>query len=287
MNTCFNPKALPSSGPAATSSSPAGRVFKNIKDNGYKGALWPVKSQERRSAGNSPPLKPLRRFPAHRYPCHPGHSVQIRHCRPYNPSPIKAPGAVIILTAGFGEKNEAGKEMEQEMLRIGRAAGMAIIGPNCSGFLTNTYKGKFAGIVPKLPRQGRGHHQRLRRHRGLHHGTGRPGAASLSAWLSIWVIPFNTVWKILSKCTMSSTVRKTPRCFLSTMESVKKPKMLLEHARNLIKKGCAIVGIKSGATPGRGTCRRQPQPAPWQAPIRRFRPCSKKQASFGFTARRS
>ncbi len=30
-------------------------------------------------------------------------------------------------------------------------AGMALIGPNCSGFLTGAYKGKFAGIVPKLP----------------------------------------------------------------------------------------------------------------------------------------
>ena len=59
-------------------------------------------------------------------------------------------GATIVLTSGFGEKDAAGKAVEAKMKAIADGAGMALIGPNCSGFLTGAYKGKFAGIVPKL-----------------------------------------------------------------------------------------------------------------------------------------
>jgi acetyltransferase len=38
------------------------------------------------------------------------------------------------------------------------------------------------------------------------------------------------------------------RILLLYMESIKKPAKLLRHARNLVHKGCVIVGIKSGAT---------------------------------------
>jgi acetyltransferase len=38
------------------------------------------------------------------------------------------------------------------------------------------------------------------------------------------------------------------RILLLYMESIKKPAKLLRHAGSLVDKGCAIVGIKSGAT---------------------------------------
>jgi acetyltransferase len=38
------------------------------------------------------------------------------------------------------------------------------------------------------------------------------------------------------------------RLILMYMESVKKPEKLLKHARSLTRKGCTIVGIKSGVT---------------------------------------
>ena len=42
-------------------------------------------------------------------------------------------GRIIIVTAGFGEINEEGKEIEQLMLEKSKNAGIRIIGPNCVG----------------------------------------------------------------------------------------------------------------------------------------------------------
>jgi acetyltransferase len=59
----------------------------------------------------------------------------------------KGTRAVVILSAGFGEKDEKGREEEKRLLAIAGNHGMTIIGPNCSGFMTSHYSGKFAGII--------------------------------------------------------------------------------------------------------------------------------------------
>ena len=45
----------------------------------------------------------------------------------------KRVASIIIVTAGFGEINEEGKEIEQQMLEKSKNAGIRIIGPNCVG----------------------------------------------------------------------------------------------------------------------------------------------------------
>ena len=42
--------------------------------------------------------------------------------------------AVIIFSAGFGEKNEEGKNNEEELLKVAQKYQMRLIGPNCMGF---------------------------------------------------------------------------------------------------------------------------------------------------------
>ncbi|MFX0180510.1 MAG: CoA-binding protein [Candidatus Hodarchaeota archaeon] len=42
--------------------------------------------------------------------------------------------AVIIFSAGFGEKGEEGKKVEEELLEIARKYRMRLVGPNCMGF---------------------------------------------------------------------------------------------------------------------------------------------------------
>jgi len=43
--------------------------------------------------------------------------------------------AVIIITAGFGESDDAGKKMQQEMVQIARENKITLLGPNCLGIL--------------------------------------------------------------------------------------------------------------------------------------------------------
>src|SRR5690606_16591702 len=41
--------------------------------------------------------------------------------------------AAIVMSSGFGETGDAGQRMQQEMVRVARAAGMRIVGPNTQG----------------------------------------------------------------------------------------------------------------------------------------------------------
>ncbi|MFX0043264.1 MAG: CoA-binding protein [Candidatus Hodarchaeota archaeon] len=55
---------------------------------------------------------------------------------------------VIIFTAGFGEKNEEGKNAEKELLRIARKYHMRLIGPNCMGLYCPSSKLSFFPALP-------------------------------------------------------------------------------------------------------------------------------------------
>jgi acetyltransferase len=45
----------------------------------------------------------------------------------------KGVGAVVVITAGFRETGARGAEVEAELVRIARASGMRLVGPNCMG----------------------------------------------------------------------------------------------------------------------------------------------------------
>ncbi|MER6808190.1 acetate--CoA ligase family protein [Spirillospora sp. NPDC000708] len=47
-------------------------------------------------------------------------------------------GALLVLSAGFGEVGEEGRRAQDELVAIGRASGMRICGPNCIGIMNLT-----------------------------------------------------------------------------------------------------------------------------------------------------
>ena len=55
---------------------------------------------------------------------------------------------VIIFTAGFGEKNEEGKNAEEELLKLARKYKMRLIGPNCMGLYCPSSKLSFFPALP-------------------------------------------------------------------------------------------------------------------------------------------
>jgi len=64
--------------------------------------------------------------------------------------------AAVIISSGFKETGPAGAQREQEIVRIARAAGMRIIGPNCIGVMCPTSKlnASFGGELPKAGKVG-------------------------------------------------------------------------------------------------------------------------------------
>jgi len=242
----FNPESIAVIGASNDPLKPGGRVFKNIREQGYKGALWAVNPKALDVQG-MPTFETISSLP-----CAPDLAIVAIPAK-FVIDTLQALGdkgtrAVIVLTAGFGEKDAQGKEVEMKMLMIGKAAGMAIIGPNCSGFLTHSYKGKFAGIIPQLPGRavdiisGSGatvdYVMEMAEGRGLSFGIvlnlGNSIQYSVEDLLRMYDEQYGP---------------KNARVLFLYMESVKNPSLLLTHACSLIKKGCAIVAIKSGTTP--------------------------------------
>ncbi len=63
-------------------------------------------------------------------------------------------GAVIVITAGFKETGAAGAAAEAELVKICRAAGVRMVGPNCLGVL-NTDHAMNATFAPSVPPPGK------------------------------------------------------------------------------------------------------------------------------------
>jgi acetyltransferase len=58
--------------------------------------------------------------------------------------------AVIIITAGFKEVGEEGRQLEQQVVQIAKQAGIRIIGPNCLGVIVpaNRLNASFGADLP-------------------------------------------------------------------------------------------------------------------------------------------
>ncbi|KJS00469.1 MAG: hypothetical protein VR65_12510 [Desulfobulbaceae bacterium BRH_c16a] len=241
----FRPESIAVIGASGDPLKPGGRVFKNILEHGYGGILRPVnpKAAEILGVQAFPSISALPESPDLAIVAIPAAMVLAA----VSELAGRGTGAVIVLTSGFGEKDAAGKEAEVKMKAVADAAGMALIGPNCSGFLTGAYKGKFAGIVPKLPGgavdfiSGSGatvdYVMECAEGRGLSFGT----VLNLGNSAQMGV-------EDLVRLHDENYGPDCARILLLYLEAVKKPRLLLHHARSLAEKGCILVGIKSGAT---------------------------------------
>ena len=62
--------------------------------------------------------------------------------------------ALVVVTSGFAESGDEGRERQRELLAVCRAAGMRMVGPNCLGVI-DTAAGLNASFAPGTPVAGR------------------------------------------------------------------------------------------------------------------------------------
>lgn len=154
---------------------------------------------------------------------------------------------IIILTAGFSEADEKGKAEEKRLIELSQRLGLTMIGPNCVGIITPHYCGKFAGINPEL-------------RKGSIDIISASGATVdyLMEQAEVRGLKFDNVitlgnsahWgveDVIELLDENHSSENAPIKFIY-IEAVKKPEKLLKHARSLTRKGCILVGIKSGVT---------------------------------------
>ncbi len=60
----------------------------------------------------------------------------------------------VVITAGFGEVDQKGRNLEKEMTSLAKSCGMRLVGPNCQGVVTLGGCALYAHMPPQFPRSG-------------------------------------------------------------------------------------------------------------------------------------
>lgn len=146
----FNPQSVAIVGASRQKGKVGYEILKNIIDARFEGEIFPVNPKadtieglkcypDLQSIGQAPDLVviiiPAKFVPAMMQQC-----VKVG---------VKS---VIIITAGFKEVGEEGRELEKRISQIARQAGIRLIGPNCLGLIVpaNKLNASFGGKLPAV-----------------------------------------------------------------------------------------------------------------------------------------
>jgi acetate---CoA ligase (ADP-forming) len=160
----------------------------------------------------------------------------------------KSTKAFIIISAGFSEENEEGKEIEKKITEICNSHEASLIGPNCIGVMTPGYQGVFTQPIPKLDPDGC----------DFISGSGATAVFIMEAGLQKG-LKFNSVFSVgnsaqngvedvLEYMDMTYEDGVSSKAKVLYFEAIKNPDKLLKHSTSLIRKGCRIAAIKAGTS---------------------------------------
>ncbi len=152
LDSIFKPKRIVLIGVSINPNSVSGKVFLNLVGSGFKGVVFPI--NETSEAVHGVPcyrnLNDIPVIPDLAVICTERETVPdwVRKCGE------KGVGGIIIMTAGFRESDERGKELEEEIKKIrSDYKGMRIIGPNCLGIIVPSLKLNLS-FAPTAPKAG-------------------------------------------------------------------------------------------------------------------------------------
>ena len=225
---------------------PGGSVLRNLIEGGFKGQLYVTNLKESKVQGirsyNDPSLLPDVDL------------AIIAIAAKYIPDTVellvtqKNTRAFIILSAGFSEENQEGKVLEQRVVDCINQVGGSLIGPNCIGVLTPSYRGVFTKPIPRLDPMGC----------DFISGSGATACFIMEAGIAIG-LTFASVFSIGNSAQMgvedilkymdeTFDPEKSSKVKLIYMENFSKPQLLLKHASSLVRKGCRIAAVKAGSS---------------------------------------
>jgi len=242
----LQPKSIMVIGASNDVKKPGGNMLRNILSGKYKGELRVVNPKEDKVQGIKS-YAAVEEIPATDLAIL---AIAAKYC----PATIKTLArekntkAFIIISAGFGEGDEQGKLWEKEITETVNSVNGCLIGPNCIGVITETYKGVFTAPVPPFNPKGC----------DLISGSGATAVFIMEAGMALGVTFANvfstgnaaqtTVEDVLEYMDQHFNPETDPLVKLLYLETISNPKKLLKHASSLISKGARIAAIKAGST---------------------------------------
>ncbi len=241
-----NPKSIAIVGASNNVHTPGGCVLKNIIEHNFKGKLIAVNPKENKIQGikcyqniNDVPKVDV---------------AIIAIAAKFTLETIKVLAqqkntkGFIIFSAGFSEKDAAGKKLEQAIVEEINAVGGTLLGPNNIGLINQNYAGVFTTPIPKLDKKGV----------DFISGSGATAVFIIEAAMSTG-LTFSSVYSVGNSAQigveevlehLDETFNKntSSKVKLLYIESIENPQKLLKHASSLIQKGCKIAAIKAGSS---------------------------------------
>ena len=242
----INPKSIVVIGASNNIHTPGGSVLKNLITHHFKGELFAVNPKETEVQGlkcyqnvsEIPQVNLAIIAIAAKFTLE---TVQILARQ-------KNTKAFIIFSAGFGEKDEEGKKLQQQIVQEINAVGGTLLGPNNIGLINQNYAGVFTSPIPKLNPKGV----------DFISGSGATAVFIMEAAMASG-LTFSSVYsvgnsaqigveEVLEHLDETFENDKSSEVKLLYIESIENPQKLLKHAASLITKGCKIAAIKAGSS---------------------------------------
>lgn len=242
----FQPSSIAIIGASNDTSKPGGKVLENILKHHFEGVIYAVNPKESEVQG-IPSFKDVGELPE-------VDLAIIAIAAKYVESILrtlafeKKTKAFIIFSAGFSETGEEGRALEERCAAIAKEAGATLIGPNCIGVITGSYKGVFAGPIPSYDPMGcdcvsaSGATMVYLLEAAIPRGLKFRNIFSIGNSAQISVEDILEYWDTTFDPATSSKIK------LLYMEQIADPARFLKHARSLTLKGCRIAAIKAGST---------------------------------------
>jgi len=242
----IQPKSIVVIGASNNIQTPGGRVLKNLLDHNFNGDLFAVNPKETEVQGVKC-YQDLAEIPnvdlaiiaiAAKFTLE---TVRVLARQ-------KNTKGFIIFSAGFGEKDEEGRLLEQQLVKEIDAVGGTLLGPNNIGLINQNYAGVFTTPIPKLHPNGV----------DFISGSGATAVFIIEAATATG-LTFSSVYSVgnsaqigvedvLEHLDETFDSKKSSKVKLLYIESIDNPKKLLKHAASLIEKGCKIAAIKAGSS---------------------------------------
>lgn len=225
---------------------PGGNMLRNIISGNYKGKLYAVNPNEDKIQGiqsfASVSLLPQVDLAILAIPAkHCVNAVEIL-------TKTKNTKGFIIISAGFGETEQQGKEWESQIAKMVNEVNGTLIGPNCIGVITEHYKGVFTAPIPPFNSKGCDLISSSGATAVFIMEAGMPLGISFANVFSVGNEAQTTVEDILEHMDASFNPKTDPLIKLLYLESISDPKRFLKHTSSLINKGAKIAAIKAGST---------------------------------------
>ena len=243
-SSLIEPKSIAVIGGSNSSSKPGGTMVTNLLAGNFAGDLYVVNPKETVVQGISC-YKSIDDLPTVDLAIL---AIPARFCLQAVTTLIeeKNTRGFIIISAGFGESDEEGKEIESAIAAQINKVNGSLIGPNCIGVINTHYQGAFTLPIPKLSTTGV----------DLISGSGATAVFIMEAGMQNG-LQFNQVFsvgnsaqtgveEVLEHLDETYIEGESSKIKLLYIESFTNPRKFLKHAASLINKGCKIAAIKSG-----------------------------------------